>query len=932
MEDAYFQTLQFIGKTVEELKESQQELNRTVNERFKTLERKVDVLVRFFTTDTKTGDQREGKIQRLLNRPREFLAEENTPDRGSASSLEIPHYLTNGHLSDEDVTSSSESRPLSDTADITRNQATGDTSQESPTPLNSTTDIYSDSKVTIKAEKNTVEKTPDKITEKEVVDTFDESIKSIQETIVENPVGKRARTENDNFEMSRSRIRPPSPLPWSSERRAVHYSRFKKLKTENSDDNRTKYLANELEIRHDTSNPDDEAREQVITSISQKMRGQVEEFHEESKHQSDENTATTQQKPETEMTSSRQSRSFLPNNRLLSETGLKNEHDDDNRFVREAHLSEDSILNMKRQKGWDRNLEECKQTSSENRTAMKEPERNEIASETITASSEIKDVIEDSNNEDEELSPDITTLMQQILSQQELKAKENEDMKAAEGLDTIICIDTSTSMKGEPLNKGLRMINEFIDGVESVAADYELEENLAIVTFGRENRILQHLTNDYDLVRDVLEKIEAGGPSPLWLGLALSLTEISQRGSIVKLNSRTLATRIILVTDGFATSVENLEGQESTEQNKKADATIKELVRMNLDVLHSISIIIVSDYNEVSLAKIAKMTNGKMILNPSQTVQLYEYFRMQHTLDGIAVRFGDEKTSIESLKAHIRREAHGLSDSSANEILDVLRKEKKIVTEEKNESNRSKEVTAGNPSESGAEKLSFVLKPWSRVQTAQNWTGNPNRHGLLGTVISTRKKGKVKILWDDGVQETVKFGEDGVYEVHVVNKPKLLEKDEEIAVGVFVARGPDWRWKNQDGGEGSVGVVTKIENENVVHVVWADGKLGNYRFGYGGKYDIKVCSDQRKLVHIVWEYRESGGESWNTLPSDFMEEIECLYQTNPVGKSDLKTSDTTYILDLAAKKITDTANAEMPWIIRRREVPDEEWRKMTSAS
>lgn len=124
--------------------------------------------MRFFTTDTKTGDQREGKIQRLLNRPREFLAEENTPDSvwGSASSVEIPHYLTNGHLSDEDVTSSSESRPLSDTADMTRNQATGDTSQESPTPLNSTTDIYSDSKVNINAEKNTVEKTPDKITEK----------------------------------------------------------------------------------------------------------------------------------------------------------------------------------------------------------------------------------------------------------------------------------------------------------------------------------------------------------------------------------------------------------------------------------------------------------------------------------------------------------------------------------------------------------------------------------------------------------------------------------------------------------------------------------------------------------------------------------------------------------------------------------------------
>ena len=43
-------------------------------------------------------------------------------------------------------------------------------------------------------------------------------------------------------------------------------------------------------------------------------------------------------------------------------------------------------------------------------------------------------------------------------------------------------------------------------GVENAAADYELEENIAVVTFGRENRIVQHLTNDYDNVREKIGK------------------------------------------------------------------------------------------------------------------------------------------------------------------------------------------------------------------------------------------------------------------------------------------------------------------------------------------------------------------------------------------------------------------------------------------
>ena len=49
--------------------------------------------------------------------------------------------------------------------------------------------------------------------------------------------------------------------------------------------------------------------------------------------------------------------------------------------------------------------------------------------------------------------------------------------------------------------------------------------------------------------------------------------------------------------------------------------------------------------------------------------------------------------------------------------------------------------------------------------------------------------GKVKVLWDDGFQETYKFGEEGIYEVHVVDENRYLEPNEDIAVGIHVVRG-----------------------------------------------------------------------------------------------------------------------------------------------
>lgn len=66
-------------------------------------------------------------------------------------------------------------------------------------------------------------------------------------------------------------------------------------------------------------------------------------------------------------------------------------------------------------------------------------------------------------------------------------------------------------------------------------------------------------------------------------------------------------------------------------------------------------------------------------------------------------------------------------------------------------------------------------------------------------------------------------------------------------VGLRVVRGPDWRWSNQDGGEGGVGTVVEVGGKadsssppETVVVQWDLGSKTNYRCGYEGKHDLRV--------------------------------------------------------------------------------------------
>ncbi|XP_047196132.1 E3 ubiquitin-protein ligase MIB2 isoform X6 [Hippoglossus stenolepis] len=75
--------------------------------------------------------------------------------------------------------------------------------------------------------------------------------------------------------------------------------------------------------------------------------------------------------------------------------------------------------------------------------------------------------------------------------------------------------------------------------------------------------------------------------------------------------------------------------------------------------------------------------------------------------------------------------------------------------------------------------------------------------------------------------------------------PRLGPSRGSMEVGMRVVRGLDWKWGNQDDGEGHVGTVVEIGRQGstttpdkTVVVQWDSGTRTNYRTGYQGAYDL----------------------------------------------------------------------------------------------
>lgn len=96
-----------------------------------------------------------------------------------------------------------------------------------------------------------------------------------------------------------------------------------------------------------------------------------------------------------------------------------------------------------------------------------------------------------------------------------------------------------------------------------------------------------------------------------------------------------------------------------------------------------------------------------------------------------------------------------------------------------------------------------------------------------------------------------------------------------VQVGMRVVRGVDWKWGQQDGGEGGVGTVVELGRhgspstpDRTVVVQWDHGTRTNYRAGYQGAHDLLLYDNAQIGACVNPRQRPGVGVGWGPVRPD----------------------------------------------------------------
>eukprot|EP00117_Sycon_ciliatum_P020952 scpid49524/ scgid18522/ E3 ubiquitin-protein ligase MIB2; Mind bomb homolog 2 len=407
-------------------------------------------------------------------------------------------------------------------------------------------------------------------------------------------------------------------------------------------------------------------------------------------------------------------------------------------------------------------------------------------------------------------------------------------------LDTILCVDTSGSMAGRGMRELKEACRTFVAGVRETSRQTGLCENVAIVEFGKQVRLVSALGHDYDAVERAVNTLTAGGRTPMKQGLLKAMEEIIQRGGVVTVRDRQkLAPRVILMTDGVPTD----EGGETPEARQ---AVLDQAIAFGekwreCGLPHGIPVACVGcgDCEPELLEIIATSTNGMFVIVDDVT-KLSTFFRRQVLLTRFALQSRNNQAmkSQEALRAFLVGLGEAVEEAELNGLFRLLIGMMVLECMAEDSSQERDEIVAGLPPHG------------ARVCRGRHWKWGNQDHHATGTVISHDRPGVVRVLWDTSSKSNIyRYGAEDSFDLEVLseNQPRVLQNGErgvsghELKTGVEVRRGPDWRWGNQDGGEANTGIVYHVsEAEKSVFVRWSNGTRGKYRNGQDDHYDVVI--------------------------------------------------------------------------------------------
>ncbi|XP_052792247.1 uncharacterized protein LOC128226412 [Mya arenaria] len=471
------------------------------------------------------------------------------------------------------------------------------------------------------------------------------------------------------------------------------------------------------------------------------------------------------------------------------------------------------------------------------------------------------------------------------------------------GMDTIICLDVSGSMRGHAWDQAVEFVRRFVECIQNTTVMDNDFEHLSLVTFGGSStRVQQHLTCDYLEILRKLDGLKPSGPSPLLAGLFMTEAAILGAGQKYMVNKYKIMPRVFLVTDGKATPAGLVAGPDQ-QQMTLSSAEVCNILKfaeqfVQLDI--RLFPVPVGDFDMNLLEELAKVTKGAIVSPDDWRIQssVFKNYKTAAKFGGLT---GDPELTSMLMGGDVRYRQGETPQGTFAQCEEFLR-------------SHSPEADSDSDCEDD------TLPPLgSRVQRCVGEASIMANIGQsLGTVTKHMDDGHVGVTWDEPnkdspLREKVRYS-PSQRDVVVVNTPRHLH-NEIIAVGCRVRRGADWCYPDQDGGAGNLGNVYHVGSNGIIKVRWDCGYKDRYKFGAEGKFELEVVTEDRQDVSegapvtqqdvtederiaqlnkrnltdstintgsgAQWHWLE--GETWRPYPDSVSKQVEDKYMENPRG-------------------------------------------------
>lgn len=443
------------------------------------------------------------------------------------------------------------------------------------------------------------------------------------------------------------------------------------------------------------------------------------------------------------------------------------------------------------------------------------------------------------------------------LAQTRMDTQKHQELRHQQGrgMDFIFILDTSASMEGEGFRQMKGVVTTILNEFERRSV---LDMNVAVITFGHQNKYLRYCSNRYYDIKQSLNDIQCGGPSPLGAGLLLSLGTNGAVG-ISTIGKWHVQPKIVLISDGIVTDHHYPEGPEDMEPSSDKRLHIEELMDLVQKVANKNSIwcVPVGNPDMPILEMISGLTTGGKIMHLHEAKKIG---RFPHN-----VKVAEQLQRMINTKEKVDRAIFQATMSDLLPDLDLTQSDwddiYEMVISTGDEFRSVEEIQEEEEDAECQERYPNMPPIGTRVRRGPGWKWGDQDSQGPGTVTGHSKDpGWISVMWDSGSGFQYRYGADEMFDIVVCDSPRVLV-DQLIAVGCLVTRGPDWEWDDQDGGEGSIGVIYRVNDSAIVHVRWPNGSKSNYRFGFDGKFDIKVCDPFSPEVKRVLQQQTASAGS-----------------------------------------------------------------------